>query len=111
MPHPVPCPTIIQTAESILRIESSKWIYHERALAKSLGLSADQLRSFTIPPSIPVMEISTAVLELVKKEIVDLFVKMFIIPSSALEQFTVLRRSTRNHYTTWVSSIVLSRYR
>ena len=50
----------------------------------------------TIPPSIPVMEISTAVLELVKKEIVDLFVKMFIIPSSALEQFTVLRRSTRN---------------
>ena len=238
MPHPVPCPTIIQTAESILRIESSKWIYHERALAKSLGLSTDQLRSFmhsigrsggapppynvaidldsgdenmlnlhrmqhgsfstsenkihldepslthtvngmsnyyqigrkeardkritmnfqkelirivigthslldkygeeyknrrqqcwrdwidgsnpitsalydrdhlpfialhyrkfwnvTIPPSIPVMEIPTAVLELVKKEIVDLFVKMFIIPSSALEQFTVLRRSTRN---------------
>ena len=41
-----PSPTIIQTAESILRIERSKWIYHERALAKRLGLSMDVLRGF-----------------------------------------------------------------
>ena len=46
MPHLVPRPTILQTAESILRIERSKWIYHERALAKSLGLSIEQLRGF-----------------------------------------------------------------
>eukprot|EP00986_Skeletonema_menzelii_P016680 scaffold15440_cov101-Skeletonema_menzelii.AAC.2 len=37
-------------------------------------------------------------LELVKKEIVDLFVKMFVIPPSALDQFTQLRRSTRNSF-------------
>jgi hypothetical protein len=37
MPHLVPRPTILQTAESILRIERRKWIYHERALANSLG--------------------------------------------------------------------------
>eukprot|EP00984_Skeletonema_dohrnii_P000951 scaffold313_cov140-Skeletonema_dohrnii-CCMP3373.AAC.2 len=46
MPHLVPRPTILQTAESILRIQRSKWIYHERALAKSLGLSIDILRGF-----------------------------------------------------------------
>jgi len=46
MPHLVPRPTILQTAESILRIERSKWIYHERALAKSLGLSIEILRGF-----------------------------------------------------------------
>ena len=233
-----PSPTIIQTAESILRIERSKWIYHERALAKRLGLSMDVLRGFmqsigksggassppytaidldngsmdnilnlhrmqhgsrqnndtdgnteepsldaalrglsayyqvgrkdtrdnrvnmniqkqlirmvtgtssdldkfgeqyktrrqeiwkqwieesdtimtalynkdhlpyialhfcrhwdvTIPPNTEARDISNTVLELVKREIVDLFVKMFIIPSSALDQFIVLRRSAR----------------
>jgi len=236
MPHLVPRPTILQTAESILRIERSKWIYHERALAKSLGLSIEILRGFvksigssgggpppydaaidlnsgednilnlyrlqhgkkmthaidseepsldhavtglntyyqigrkeirdkrinikvqidlikmvtgthaaldqfggeyktkrqeiwkdwvegsnpvlsalyehdhlpyivlhyyrywdvTIPPNTTVTAVSSTVLELVKQEIVDLLVKMFVIPSSAMEQFSVLRRSTRN---------------
>lgn len=41
-----PRPTIIQTAESILKIERSKWIYHERALTKRLGMSVDHLRGF-----------------------------------------------------------------
>ena len=44
----------------------------------------------------PTGEIPTAMLELVKKEIVDLFVKMFVIPPSTLDQFTQLRRSRRN---------------
>ena len=42
-------PTIIQTAESILGLEDSKWIYHERALAEELGLSLGQLRGFVQP--------------------------------------------------------------
>mmetsp|Transcript_1254 Transcript_1254/g.2105 ORF Transcript_1254/g.2105 Transcript_1254/m.2105 type:complete len:146 (+) Transcript_1254:341-778(+) len=48
MPHQrqIIRPTILQTAESILRLDSSKWIYHERALAMKLGLSLDQLRGF-----------------------------------------------------------------
>ena len=41
-------------------------------------------------------EIPSAVLALVKKEIVELFVCMFVILSTSLEQFTVLRRSQRN---------------
>jgi len=48
MPHQrqIIRPTILQTAESILRLDSSKWIYHEGALATKLGLSLDQLHSF-----------------------------------------------------------------
>ena len=45
MPHPSH-PTILQTADSISGLESSKWIYHERALAEKLGLSLGQLRGF-----------------------------------------------------------------
>jgi hypothetical protein len=29
-----------------LKIERSKWIYHERALTKRLGMSVDHLRGF-----------------------------------------------------------------
>ncbi len=49
MPHPSNIndhPTILQTADSILGLERSKWIYHERALAEKLGLSLGQLRGF-----------------------------------------------------------------
>ena len=41
-------------------------------------------------------ELSSTVLEEVKNEIVDLLVKMFIIPSSKLEQLRGVRRSSRN---------------